>query len=78
MNEANKRIEFIIGYIYEYENFGTASSDWLPVHPTAGSAMLDVALGNITIVNRIPEISSFMSIPSSECLQYSYGECHQT
>ena len=53
--EASRRIESIIGFTREYENFGTASSGWLNLREIVDSAIIEISLGIATIEYQIPE-----------------------
>ena len=53
--EANERIEAIIGFTREYEDFGIVSSDWQRVHSIVESANEEVSLGKVVEINQIAE-----------------------
>jgi PAS domain S-box-containing protein len=53
--EANRRIESIIGFTREYENFGTASSGWLKLRETIESARMEIFLEIVKVENQIQE-----------------------
>jgi PAS domain S-box-containing protein len=52
--EANERIEKIIGFTREYENFGVISSGWQRIHQVIVSANQEITFGNIREDNQIP------------------------
>lgn len=52
--EAIIRIEAIIGFTREYENFGIASSDWKRVYPIIESARDEITSGTVIIENQVP------------------------
>ena len=53
--EANERIETIIGFTREYENFGVVSSGWQNVYSLIESANQEISFGSIWENNQIPE-----------------------
>ena len=53
--EASKRMGAIIGFTREYEAVGIESSDWQKVYQVIESAKSEVALGDVTVYNQIPE-----------------------
>ena len=52
--EASDRIEAIIGFTREYEDFGTASSGWQCLFPIIESAENEVKLGDVNLEIHIP------------------------
>jgi PAS domain S-box-containing protein len=52
--EAVSRIEMIIGFTREYENFGITPSGWFCVYPIIESAIKEIVLGNVEIQVEIP------------------------
>lgn len=51
--QANERIETIIGFTREYENFGTTSSGWQRIHLIIDSAQTEVAIDTVAFQNEI-------------------------
>lgn len=54
-HQAGGRMEAIIGFTREYENFGSVSSGWQGIYPIIESAKVEISLGDILIENQIPE-----------------------
>ena len=53
--QAGNRIETIIGFTREYEDFGVASSGWQRIYHIVESAKDEVILNNVTVEISIPE-----------------------
>jgi len=51
--QAGERIESIIGFTREYQNFGIDSSDWIPVGRAIDSAMYEVSCGDVVVDNQV-------------------------
>lgn len=54
-HQVGSRIEAVIKFTRDYENFGIESSGWQRIHPIIESAQCEVSLGSITLINDIPE-----------------------
>ncbi len=52
-HEAGKRIETIIGFTREYENFGIASAGWQKIAAIIDSARLEITTGSVIIINQV-------------------------
>ena len=61
--EAAARIESIIGFTREYENFGVTSSIWQCIHELIQSAQKEVLLNEVTIRISIPETLEIFADP---------------
>ncbi len=53
-HQAGRRMEAIIAFTREYENFGILSSGWQLVYPIIESALTEVPLYEVTLENHIP------------------------
>ena len=58
-----KRMEAIIGFTREYEDFGIAPCGWLYVHPIINSAEMELSPHRLSIYNDIPEDLEVYSEP---------------
>ncbi|HWQ65695.1 MAG TPA: PAS domain S-box protein [Methanospirillum sp.] len=54
-HQAGIRMEAIIGFTREYENFGIVSSDWIRIYPLIESARAEVSLDRVIVQNEIPD-----------------------
>ncbi len=54
-HQAGRKLEAIIAFTREYEDFGIISSGWQPVHSMIELALAEIPLGSIIIDNEIPE-----------------------
>lgn len=54
-HQAGRRMEAIIAFTREYENFGIISSGWQFVYQTIESALSEIPLNEVMIENHIPE-----------------------
>ena len=54
-SQAGRKMESIIAFTREYENFGIVSGGWQKVHPIIASALTEIPLGSVTVENSIPE-----------------------
>jgi len=52
--EAGKRIEALIGFTREYEEFGEAGAGWQSIHAIVHAAQKEISTGSIRIENLIP------------------------
>ncbi|MDD1729088.1 MAG: PAS domain S-box protein [Methanospirillum sp.] len=53
--QAGRKLEAIIAFTREYEDFGIISSGWQPVHSIVELALAEIPLGSIIIENQIAE-----------------------
>ncbi|HWQ67849.1 MAG TPA: PAS domain S-box protein [Methanospirillum sp.] len=53
--QAGVRMEAIIGFTREYEDFGVVSSGWQRIHQIIESSKTEVSLSSVTTENMIPE-----------------------
>ena len=52
---AEERMEKILGFTREYEDFGNVSSGWQQIQKIIESSKSEVSLGKVKIINQIPE-----------------------
>ncbi|MFH0967058.1 MAG: ATP-binding protein, partial [Methanobacteriota archaeon] len=62
------QIESIISFTREYENFGILSSSWQRVFPHIESAQNQVTLGEVRVLNRIPDALEIYADPIIKAL----------